>query len=57
MKAGNGYLYHYTYAYIVGPLVGGLCAGFFHILAAKEHEPCDERRDFDSSHKEKMISN
>ena len=57
-KAGNGYLYHYTYAYILGPLCGGLLAGIFHNIAAKMHEPEDdrERRNFDSSQKEKMLN-
>ena len=43
-KASNGYLYHYTYAYILGPLFGGLLAGIFHNIAAKLHEDDDDER-------------
>ena len=56
MKLGDGYLYHYAYAYVIGPLIGGLLAGCFHVMSAKAHEPCDDRREFDSAHKESMIS-
>jgi len=53
--AGNGYLYHYTYAYIVGPYIGGLLAGLFHNLVADAHKPHDEKSEFDEAHREKMI--
>ena len=53
-KAGNAYLYHYLYAYVLGPLIGGLCAGFFHNLVAKEHEPVNQG--FSNEHKESMIN-
>ena len=33
------YLYHYLYAYTLGPALGGTVAGFFHLIHKQLHEP------------------
>ena len=53
----NEYLYHYLYAYTLGPAMGGLLAGCFHCLHAKAFEPDDRAKDFDASQKESFIDN
>jgi len=35
----TAFMTHYTYAYTVGPAIGGLLAGLFHLIHAKFHEP------------------
>ena len=35
----NEWLYHYLWCYTVGPYIGGLCAGLFHLIHKGFHEP------------------
>ena len=35
----NTYLYTYLWCYVVGPYIGGLCAGLFHLIHRGFHEP------------------
>ena len=47
--------YHYLYAYTVGPAIGGLFAGLFHIVHAKAHEPIHGRSHTDESQVESFL--
>jgi len=52
----GGYLTHYAYAYILGPLVGGLLAGIF----SKYHSPVHqdtEKITGDQEETENLINN
>ena len=40
------YLHHYAYAYTLGPALGGLCAGLFHLLHREAHKP-EKKTDFE----------
>ena len=55
-KNGTGYLYHYAYAYVIGPYVGGLLAGVFHTLAASAHEPIEDHHHEHEYNTRKMSS-
>jgi len=37
LKNINSWLSHYLYAYILGPAIGGVCAGFFFLLRETCH--------------------
>jgi glycerol uptake facilitator-like aquaporin len=39
----QSYMYHYLYAYMLGPYAGGLLAGLFHLWHAKGHAPEDKQ--------------
>lgn len=54
----NHYLYHYVWCYMIGPFIGGLCAGLFHILHAKGHEePCDVSHQNYDQQKDNLLDN
>ena len=42
----NSYLYTYLWCYVLGPYIGGLCAGLFHLIHRGFHEP--EEHDYKS---------
>lgn len=51
------YLYHYVYIYTLGPALGGLLAGFFHLLHAPAHEPVQRYpAGFDGEHHEGLVN-
>lgn len=53
----NNYLYHYLWCYIIGPYIGGLAAGMFHMLHAKAFEPKDGTRgDFSPDSQQRLMS-
>ena len=39
MLGSAHFRYHYLYAYTLGPALGGLCAGLFHIFHREHHKP------------------
>ena len=49
------YMYHYVYAYTLGPLLGGICAGFFHLFHAPHVEPVEPHREFPDGQKANLL--
>ena len=45
MLGSAHFRYHYLYAYTLGPALGGLCAGLFHIFHREHHKPAKQRYD------------
>ena len=54
----NHYLYHYLWCYTIGPYIGGLCAGLFHLVHKKAHEPEDDYKSqgFNSEQTERLTN-
>ena len=54
----NQWLYHYLWCYVLGPYIGGLIAGMYHLLAARwfEDEETEQREGFHDDQKEGLMS-
>ena len=51
----NHFLTHYLYAYTVGPAIGGVLAGIFHLFHKKAHVPDEHLPGFASDQKQGLI--